>query len=68
MANSTSAFTPHPTAKIFVFPLRERMAAQALPAQRFAAMEAAAHRNPVAAASGSWYHDEAIADSAKNDD
>ena len=50
------------TARIIVFPYRERMAAKALPEQKFAAMEAAARRGGIASSSDSWYHDAAIAE------
>jgi len=61
MATTNGAFASGHTARILVFPFRERMAAKALPEQKFAAMEAVARRHPVAASSGSWYHDDAIA-------
>lgn len=61
--NTTSGTLPtgH-SARIIVFPYRERMATKALPEQKFAAMEAAARRCGVASAASSWYHEAAIAE------
>lgn len=61
---STRSFAAGHSAQVIVFPFRERMAGKATVAQKFAAMEADARRQPVNVASGGWYHDEAISDAA----
>ena len=62
----TNPYEPGHTARILAFPIRERVAAQASPLQRLAAMEAAAGRYPAVATGASWYHDEAIAEATSD--
>lgn len=65
---TTAKFAPGHSAEIMLFPFRERMAAKALPEQKFAAMEAIARRHAAVASAGSWYHDAAIAEASGKDD
>jgi hypothetical protein len=62
MAIRTGTFEPGHTAQVFIFPLRDRVASLATREQKFAAMEAMAQSNPVASASDSWYHDDALSE------
>jgi hypothetical protein len=64
---STARPAPGHSAEIIVFPFRDRMAAKALPEQKFAMMEAIARRHPTPAGSG-WYHEAAIAASSDDQD
>ena len=58
---------PRQTAKIFVFPLRERTMSRATTAQKLAAMEAASKRVADAALGSAWYHEAAIVDEKRDD-